>query len=109
MYPERNIFSTWTAFVQVPVPGSAQKERRHMYNGQMELSLSNGRPCPSLNRRQRRLSRAQWWFQRMRQVVDRVIEPAAPPRPEQLVFAGAHRQALAAPTRGKAEERQICE
>ncbi|HWW00266.1 MAG TPA: hypothetical protein VNZ64_11265 [Candidatus Acidoferrum sp.] len=88
-----------------------------MYNGQMELGLGNGKPCPSVDRRQRRISRAQWWFQRMRQVVERVIEPQPEPRPEQLVFAGTHRQALAesAPpkaggsTTRRAEERQICE
>jgi hypothetical protein len=88
-----------------------------MYNGQMELSLENGNSCPSLNRRQRRISRAQWWFQQMRQVVDRVMEPTAEPRPEQMVFAGAHRQVLVGPEPPKAEglttrrsaERQICE
>jgi len=88
-----------------------------MFNGQMELSLENGNSCPSLNRRQRRISRAKWWFQQMRQVVDRVMEPTAEPPPEQMVFAGAHRQPLAesAPTMAggfatrRVEERQICE
>ena len=88
-----------------------------MYNGQMELSLENGKSCPSVTRRQRRMSRAEWWFQQMRQVVDRVIEPVTPPRPEQMVFAGAHRQVLVGPEPAAAEglaprpvaERQICE
>ena len=88
-----------------------------MYNGQMELSLENGKPCPSLTRRQRRMSRAQWWFQQMREMVDRVIEPVAPPRPEQMVFAGAHRQVEVGPEQPATEglafrpaaERQICE
>jgi hypothetical protein len=94
-----------------------KKERHNMYNGQMELSLENGKLCPSLTRRQRRMSRAQWWFQRMRQVVDRVIDPPAAPRPEQMVFAGAHRKVSIGPEPPQAEgfaarpmtERQICE
>ena len=34
--------------------------------------------------------RAQWWFRRMRQIVDGALdwEPAPPPRPEQISFAG---------------------
>ena len=55
-----------------------------MTNEQMELSLANGRVCSSLNRRQRRLNRAAWWFDRMRQVVDRAIDPTPAPRPEQV-------------------------
>jgi hypothetical protein len=88
-----------------------------MYNGQMELSLQNANECRSLSRRQRRIPRAQWWFQRMRQVVERVIEPVPEPRPEQMVFAGAHRQAMAEamPMKAKgmvkpaASQHEICE
>ena len=90
----RELFFAWTVFVQVPLSEFPQKERHYMYNGQMELGLGNGRTCRSLVRRKRHASSAQWWFDRMRQVVDHVIEPAAAPRPEQLVFGGAHRQAL---------------
>jgi hypothetical protein len=55
---------------------------------QMELSLDNARKCPSNNRRQRRLGRANWWFARMREVVDKAFDwqPAPPPRPEQIWF-----------------------
>jgi hypothetical protein len=55
---------------------------------QMELSLAKGRVCPSVNRRQRRLSRANWWFDRMRQAVDGAFDrqPAPAPRPEQIWF-----------------------
>jgi hypothetical protein len=57
---------------------------------QMELSLEKARVCPSLNRRQRRLNRANWWFERMREVVDRAFDrqPAPAPRPEQTWFPG---------------------
>jgi hypothetical protein len=60
-----------------------------MTNEQMELGFGNPRPCPSLNRRQRRLSRAQWWFQRMRRAVDRAFDwqPVPPARPEQIWFS----------------------
>jgi len=63
-----------------------------MYDAQLEMSF--GSTPGLLPRRQRRLSRAQWWFQRMRQIVDRAIEwQAAPaPRPEQIWFPGTHRQ-----------------
>ena len=57
-------------------------------NEQMELGIGKVRACPSTNRRQRRMSRANWWFDRMRQVVDKAIDwqPAPPPRPEQIWF-----------------------
>ena len=60
-----------------------------MTNQQMEISFSGARVCPSVNRRQRRLTRAHWWFDRMRQVVDRAFDwhPAPPARPEQLWFS----------------------
>lgn len=59
-----------------------------MTNKQLELGFGGGRVCPSGNRRQRRLSRANWWFERMRKVVDRALDwqPAPPPRPEQIWF-----------------------
>jgi hypothetical protein len=59
-----------------------------MMNQQMELGIGSMRVCPSVNRYQRRLSRANWWFERMRRVVDRAFDwqPAPPPRPEQIWF-----------------------
>ena len=55
---------------------------------QMELGLGKTRICPSANRPQRRATRANWWFDRMRRVVDRAFDrqPAPPPRPEQTWF-----------------------
>jgi hypothetical protein len=65
-----------------------------MMNGQLELSLENARACRACNPRQRRLARANWWFQRMRQIVDHALdwEPRHAPRPQQMVFPGAHRE-----------------
>ncbi len=64
-----------------------------MYNGQMELSLGKEKGSVNL-RRQRRVSRAQYWFRQMRQVVDCAMdwEPSPAPRPEQLALPGTHRQ-----------------
>jgi hypothetical protein len=90
-----------------------------MINGQLELSLANAHRCHPLSRRQRHLSRARWWFERMRQVVDRAVErtPAPPARPEQTWLPNAFRQALPAPASQEAtaahkpggQDRQLCE
>jgi hypothetical protein len=57
-----------------------------MMNTQLELGfVSAGQPFVVV-RRQKRQSRANWWFERMRQVVDRAFDwqPTPPPRPEQI-------------------------
>ncbi len=85
-----------------------------MIEGQLELSLSNARGCQPLGRRQRHLSRARWWFDRMRRVVDRAMDwaPAPPARPEQIWFPQASMPALPAPGAGAAprfDEHEVCE
>ena len=59
-----------------------------MMNQQMELGLDKARICRSSNRPRRRLTRANWWFARMREVVDKAMDwqPAPPARPEQIWF-----------------------
>ena len=54
----------------------------------MELILVKTRVCSSIKRPQRRLSRANWWFQQMREVVDKAADwrPSPPARPEQIYF-----------------------
>ncbi len=81
-----------------------------MYNGQLEMSFDQSIKCRPLGRRQRRLSRAQWWFDRMRQTVDRALDwqPVPAPRPEQIWFPNTHRQ-IGAPSAPNPDERQICE
>ena len=57
-----------------------------MINTQLELGfVSAGQPFV-MTRRQRRQSRANWWFERMRQVVDRAFDwqPRPPAPPEQI-------------------------
>lgn len=46
---------------------------------QMELGLEAAQRCRSRDRKRRRQSRAGWWFERMRQVVDGATESAASP------------------------------
>lgn len=54
-------------------------------NNQMELGF-NTKVCLTVRQRQRRMSRAQWWFKQMRRAVDCAIEwkPAPNARPEQV-------------------------
>ena len=65
-----------------------KRKINHMTNKQMELGFGKARVCSSINRRQRRSSRANWWFERMREVVDSAFDwkPAPAPRPEQIWF-----------------------
>jgi hypothetical protein len=53
-------------------------------NEQMELVLGKAKACNSPRRTQRRMSRANWWFQQMREIVDKAVDwqPARPARPE---------------------------
>jgi hypothetical protein len=53
---------------------------------QMELSLTGKAARRARQARQNRRRRAQWWFARMRKVVDSAMEwrPAPPARPEQV-------------------------
>lgn len=63
-------------------------------NQQMELGLGSGGRAARAVRRQRRLSRAHWWFERMRAAVDGALnwEPAPRGRPEQIWFSETQRQ-----------------
>ena len=59
-----------------------------MTNQQMELGIGNARVCRSRNRPQRRQTRAQWWFDRMREAVDKAFDwqPTPQARPAQIWF-----------------------
>lgn len=79
-----------------------------MKSAQMELSFGNGHPCDSSVCRPRRLTRARWWFERMRAVVDQAISPAPMHRAEQTFFPNAHRRPLMpAERRNRNTEQQI--
>jgi hypothetical protein len=57
-----------------------------MMNNQMELGFNKTRTCMTVKQRQRRMSRAQWWFKQMRRAVDCAIEwkPSPNARPQQV-------------------------
>jgi len=48
-------------------------------SSQLELTLPNRRACRSLTRPRQRSTRAAFWFQRMRQIVDAAAEWSAAP------------------------------
>ena len=77
---------------------------------QLELAFAAAAACPAVGRRQRRLSRASWWFQRMRQIVDRACDwqPVLVPRPEQIWLPIAHRT-ISLRAQSDAGQRQLCE
>jgi hypothetical protein len=63
-----------------------KNERSIMTNKQMELELAGGPVCPRVVQRERRQSRARWWFDKMKRVVERATDwkPAPRFRPEQI-------------------------
>jgi hypothetical protein len=65
-----------------------------MKTQQMELGFGEVRAMIGATGQSRRMGRAAWWFDRMRQIVQQAIdwEAAPAPRPEQIWFPGAHRQ-----------------
>jgi len=77
---------------------------------QLELALAEGSAAQLVGPRPRRQSRASWWFQRMRQLVDHACDwqPVLVPRPEQIWIPDAHRTVLL-PAQSKDEQRQLCE
>jgi hypothetical protein len=82
-----------------------------MFDQQMELGIENAKLCPSVIRREQRAKRARWWFDRMRQIVEKAADrrPAPEPRPEQIWFNGPHRTAGEGGSQVGSAERQICE
>jgi hypothetical protein len=63
-------------------------------DGQLELGFNGIKPRASANRREGRIARANWWFGRMRAVVERAMDwpEAGQPRPEQIWIPGANRE-----------------
>jgi hypothetical protein len=82
-----------------------------MFDGQMEMSFGKA------TRQAGKPTRARWWFQRMRQIVDRATDwqPAPQPRPVQIWFPTAEERLNGSVPIGRgqraktaAEERQMC-
>ena len=80
------------------------------FQGQLEMAFAGSPSCSTPRGRRERLNRANWWFQRMRQIVDLACEwqPVPEPRPEQTWLPGTYRQPSVAPHINR-DERQICE
>jgi len=66
-----------------------------MTNQQMELGLGGTKIEIVAGRRESRIQRAAWWFERMRETVNKAMDwqPAGEPRPEQIWLPGSHRHA----------------
>lgn len=77
---------------------------------QLELALAERSAAQLVGHRPRRQSRASWWFQRMRQIVDQACDwqPALTPRPEQIWFPNAHRT-ISLLSQSSGEQGQLCE
>jgi hypothetical protein len=88
-----------------------------MTDAQLELSLENLRNRSSNGGSRRPAANTRrWWFERMREIVERARdwEPAPPPRPEQTSFGPLYRQAAIAAlapagTGADREEQLVCE
>jgi len=79
-------------FCPTPAPKIADKNKIMKDQTQLHLSLDGIKTSANPRRESARVSRAQWWFAQMRQVVDRAMdwEPNAPGRPEQTWFVEAN-------------------
>jgi len=79
-------------------------------DSQLELALAAGSAAQLGGLRPRHQSRASWWFQRMRQIVDHACDwqPVLVPRPEQIWFPIAHRT-ISLRAQSDADQRQLCE
>ena len=63
-------------------------------NEQLELGFNGLPPRANADRREGRIARADWWFARMRAIVESAMDwsAAAEPRPEQIWIPGARRE-----------------
>jgi hypothetical protein len=63
-------------------------------NEQLELGFNGLPPRTNAARREGRIARADWWFARMRAIVESAMDwsAAAEPRPEQIWIPGARRE-----------------
>ncbi len=61
-------------------------------DNQLELGFNGIRPRANGGGREGRIARAGWWFSQMRDIVERAMETAGEPRPEQIWMPGANRE-----------------
>ena len=83
-----------------------------MIDRQMELGFGSANACHVGPRHERRLSRANWWFERMRRVVEEAIDwkPVPAPRPEQIWLPDSNLQGLPnVKPKTSPDQKQVCE
>jgi hypothetical protein len=63
-------------------------------NEQLELGFNGPPPRTNAAGHEGRIARANWWFARMRNIVEQAMDWSAPagPRPEQIWMPGANRE-----------------
>jgi hypothetical protein len=61
-------------------------------NEQLELGFSAIQPRVFGRRREQRVARAKWWFDRMRTAVQSAWQEQSQQRPEQIFLAGVNRE-----------------
>ena len=63
-------------------------------NEQLELGFNGTQSRIFGRRREQRMARARWWFDKMRAAVENAMDwqEAGQPRPEQIWMPGAHRE-----------------
>ena len=63
-------------------------------NDQLELGFNGTQAAVDGPRREGRIARANWWFNRMRDIVEDAMDwsAVAEPRPEQIWMPGANRE-----------------
>ena len=92
-YPTKGALSVFIRIRPIlsnpPCDSGRKDQTLAMNNAQLELGFGNrrARRSSSVNRRPS-IHNPQWWFQRMRQIVDCALDwqPAPQPRPEQILF-----------------------
>ncbi|HEY4415351.1 MAG TPA: hypothetical protein VGO57_06630 [Verrucomicrobiae bacterium] len=63
-------------------------------NEQLELGFNGTQARIFGKRRETKVARGKWWFAKMREVVASAMDwqPEVSPRPQQILFAGVHRE-----------------
>ena len=70
----------------------SSKERHIMTTNQLELGFNGTQSRIHGRRRETRVTRARWWFAKMRAAVENAWQEQARPRPEQIALAGMARE-----------------
>ncbi len=100
MFPVLNIFQLFLGLDSIcpTLPARMSSKERHIMttDNQLELGFNSGITCQGANGLQPhgRIARANWWFARMRNIVENAMDWSAgtEPRPEQIWMPGTNRE-----------------